>query len=337
MLVGNSHTVMACATHGVGGTGESYPGEVIDPRTVLVVAGPTATGKSDLALELAQAFGGPQQVEIVNADSMQVYCGMDIGTAKLPVPMRRSFTHHLLDVWPITHAVTVAQYQVTARARIDEIQSRGHLAILVGGSGLYIKAVVDNLEFPGTDPQLRAALQAQLETAGPELLHRTLSERDPVAAQAILPTNGRRIVRALEVIELTGAPFVAALPIDGQAHDEHYRAIQIGLDREPDALATRIGDRVEQMWQSGFVEEVRSLQSAGLATARTASRALGYHQVLTALAGRCSEEEAKQATVVQTRKFARKQRAWFRRDSRVQWFGAADPNLCHTVLRTIEQ
>lgn len=314
----------------------SYPDAVIKSRIVVVIAGPTATGKSDLALDLAQAWGGAEHVEIVNADSMQVYRGMDIGTAKLPVSKRRGIAHHMLDIWPISQPVTVAQYQAAARERIGQIWDRGRRAILVGGSGLYIKAVIDELAFPGTDQAIRAALEARLEHEGPQALHERLRERDSVAAQLILPTNGRRLVRALEVIELTGAPFTAVLPIDAQPRHEHYQAIQIGLDRERDALATRIADRVEQMWHAGFVDEVRTLQSIGLATSRTASHALGYHQVLAALAGDCSEADAKLATITSTRKFARKQRAWFRRDSRVQWFDAAQDDLCSTVLHTID-
>ncbi|HEU5157598.1 MAG TPA: tRNA (adenosine(37)-N6)-dimethylallyltransferase MiaA [Streptosporangiaceae bacterium] len=290
------------------------------PRTkVIAVVGPTAAGKSDLAVELARRLDG----EIVNADSMQLYRGMDIGTAKLTPAERRGVPHHLLDVWEVTEPANVADYQRLARAAIDEVWSRGRVPVLVGGSGLYVRAVLDDMEFPGTDAAVRARLEAELATAGPGALHARLRERDPVAAAAILPTNGRRVVRALEVIELSGRPFTATLP----EHRYVYDAVQIGLAVPRPELDERITVRVERMWAAGFVDEVRALEARGLREGRTAARALGYAQVLRALLGEWTQEEAKEHTVRATRRFARRQEAWFRRDPRVRWLPYDAPDL----------
>lgn len=302
---------------------------------VVVVCGPTASGKTALALDLAERLGGPDAVEILNADSMQVYRGMDIGTAKLPIDERRGITHHLFDLWPVSHPVTVAEYQQRARDCIADVQRRGRRALLVGGSGLYIAAVLDDLRFPGTDPQVRARWEQRLAAEGVQRLHEVLRTLDPVAADRVLPSNGRRIVRALEVIELTGEPFSATLP-DAPGRGEIVPARQIGLDPEPAVLAHRIADRVEQMWADGFVAEVRRLAEEGLARTRTASRALGYAQVLRFLAGECTEEEARQDTITATRRFARRQRSWFRRDPRIGWLDPLDPQLVDSALRTID-
>lgn len=304
---------------------------------IVVIEGPTATGKTDLALEIAQLLGGADAVEIINADSMQVYRGMDIGTAKLSADERRAIPHHLFDVWPIRHHVTVAEYQGRARECVEHIRSRSRVPMLVGGSGLYVKAVIDDLAFPGTDPDVRARLEDELRVHGTIALHRRLSVLDPHAAERILTTNGRRIVRALEVIEITGEPFQARLPTDGPASTEHYRALQIGLDRQPEDLNARIEQRVHRMWERGLVDEVRGLADEGLATTRTASKALGYQQVLRMLAGEISETEAIEQTVRATRRFARRQRSWFRRDRRIQWHDATTPGLAHTILGTIER
>lgn len=293
---------------------------------LVAVVGPTATGKSDLALSLAERLGG----EVVNADSMQLYRGMDIGTAKLPPPQRRGVTHHLLDVWDVTRTASVAEYQGLARGAAEDVLRRGRVPLLVGGSGLYVRAVVDELAFPGTDTAIRSRLEADLAAAGAATLHARLAERDPAAARAILPTNGRRIVRALEVVELTGAPFTAALPRHGEPA---YEAVQVGLD-VPD-LAARIDARVDRMWEAGLVEEVRALCGCGLAGSRTASRALGYQQVLAFLAGDCTEDEAREATKRATRRFARRQRSWFRRDPRVVWLDASAPDLVDRAMDTI--
>ncbi|MEU0055644.1 tRNA (adenosine(37)-N6)-dimethylallyltransferase MiaA [Streptomyces sp. NPDC006334] len=299
------------------------------PRVIAVV-GPTAAGKSDLGVFLAQQLGG----EVVNADSMQLYRGMDIGTAKLTPEERAGVPHHLLDVWDVTVTASVAEYQRLARARIDALLAEGRWPILVGGSGLYIRGAVDNLEFPGTDPEVRARLEEELTLRGSGALHARLAAADPEAAQAILPSNGRRIVRALEVIEITGRPFTANLP----GHDSVYDTVQIGVDVGRPELDERIARRVDRMWDAGLVEEVRALEARGLRQGRTASRALGYQQVLAALAGECTMDEARAETVRATKRFARRQDSWFRRDPRVHWLSgaAADrtelPRLALTLL-----
>jgi tRNA dimethylallyltransferase len=286
---------------------------------VIAVVGPTAAGKSDLAVELARHLDG----EVVNADSMQLYRGMDIGTAKLTPAERRGVPHHLLDVWEVTQPANVADYQLLARSTIEGIWSRGRVPVLVGGSGLYVRAVLDDLEFPGTDEAVRARLEAELAAAGSAALHARLRERDPVAAAAILPSNGRRVVRALEVIELSGGPFAATLP----EHHYVYDAVQIGLAVPRPELDERITVRVERMWVAGLVDEVRTLEARGLRAGRTAARALGYAQVLRALAGECTQEQAKEQTIRATRRFARRQESWFRRDPRVRWLPYDAPDL----------
>lgn len=288
------------------------------PRVIAVV-GPTAAGKSDLGVFLAQRLGG----EVVNADSMQLYRGMDIGTAKLTPEERAGVPHHLLDVWDVTVTASVAEYQRLARERIDALLAEGRWPVLVGGSGLYVRGAVDNLEFPGTDPQVRARLEEELTLRGSGALHARLAAADPEAAQAILPGNGRRIVRALEVIEITGKPFTANLP----GHDSVYDTVQIGVDVARPELDDRIARRVDRMWDAGLVDEVRALEARGLREGRTASRALGYQQVLMALAGDCTEDEARAETVRATKRFARRQDSWFRRDPRVHWLSGAAADL----------
>jgi tRNA dimethylallyltransferase len=288
-------------------------------RPVVAIVGPTAAGKSALSLALAHALGG----EVVNADSMQLYRGMDIGTAKLTVAERQGVPHHVLDIWEVTDPASVAAYQRLARAAIDDILARGRVPLLVGGSGLYVRAVLDEFEFPGTDPQLRAALEAELASHGPAPLYARLTVADPAAAARILPSNGRRIVRALEVITLTGGGFAARLPDPVPV----YAAHQIGIDLDTAALDARVTARVAQMWDAGLVDEVRRLESVGLRSGRTASRALGYQQVLRFLAGDCDEAAAHAETVRATRRFVRRQRSWFRRDPRIRWLDAADPDL----------
>ncbi|WP_031014139.1 tRNA (adenosine(37)-N6)-dimethylallyltransferase MiaA [Streptomyces sp. NRRL F-5727] len=286
------------------------------PRVIAVV-GPTAAGKSDLGVFLAQQLGG----EVVNADSMQLYRGMDIGTAKLTPEERGGIPHHLLDIWDVTEAASVAEYQRLARAEIDRLLAEGRTPVLVGGSGLYVRGAVDALEFPGTDPEVRARLEAELDERGSGVLHARLAAADPEAAHAILPSNGRRIVRALEVIEITGKPFTANLP----GHESVYDTVQIGVDVARPELDERITTRVDRMLEAGLVDEVRALEALGLREGRTASRALGYQQVLAALAGECTEDEARAETVRATKRFARRQDSWFRRDPRVHWLsGAAD-------------
>jgi tRNA dimethylallyltransferase len=284
---------------------------------VIAVVGATAAGKSRLAIELALALDG----EVVNADSMQLYRGMDIGTAKEPEAARWGVPHHLLDVWPVARTASVAEYQALARGAIDEITARGRVPVLVGGSGLYVRAALGDLHFPGTDGGTRARLERELGRLGPDALHARLAALDPAAAAAILPSNGRRIVRALEVIEITDGPFSATMPAyepAGQARP----AVQIGLTLPRPELDRRIAGRVERMWQAGFEAEVRSLVQAGLRDGRTASRALGYQQMLRYLDGEWTLEEARAETVRATRRFARRQESWFRRDPRVHWLDA---------------
>ncbi|GAA3708805.1 tRNA (adenosine(37)-N6)-dimethylallyltransferase MiaA [Streptomyces tremellae] len=285
------------------------------PRVIAVV-GPTAAGKSDLGVHLARELGG----EVVNADSMQLYRGMDIGTAKLTPAERGGVPHHLLDIWDVTETASVAEYQRLARAEIDRLLAEGRVPVLVGGSGLYVRGAIDALDFPGTDPEVRARLEAELTLRGSGVLHARLAAADPPAARAILPSNGRRIVRALEVITITGRPFTASLP----GHEAVYDTVQIGVDVPRPELDARIALRVDRMWQAGLVDEVQELAARGLRDGRTASRALGYQQVLAALAGGCTEEAARAETVRATKRFARRQDSWFRRDSRVHWLGGGE-------------
>ncbi|MYW05847.1 tRNA (adenosine(37)-N6)-dimethylallyltransferase MiaA [Streptomyces sp. SID3343] len=298
----------------------------MSPRVIAVV-GPTAAGKSDLGVALARALDG----EVINTDSMQLYKGMDIGTAKLTVDERAGVPHHLLDVWEVTDSASVAAYQRDARAVVDDLLARGRTPVLVGGSGLYVRAVLDDLEFPGTDPAARARLEAEAERIGPGPMHARLAELDPQAAAAILPGNVRRIVRALEVIELTGRPFTATLP----GHTSYYDSLQIGVDVSRPVLDERIATRVERMWAAGLVDEVRELAKVGLRDGRTASRALGYAQVLRLLAGECTEDEAKEDTVRTTRRFARRQDTWFRRDPRIEWLDHARSDLEAAALERV--
>ena len=288
--------------------------------TPIAVVGPTATGKSDLAVALAERFGG----EVVNADAMQLYRGMDIGTAKMTLAERRGIPHHLLDVLSVTETASVAAYQRETRAVVEELLAAGRPPILVGGSGLYVQAVLDDLKFPGTDDAVRERFEAELAEVGPEALHQRLQSLDPAAAIAILPSNGRRIVRALEVIELTGQPFSANLPKPGPAR---YGTVQIGVDREVSELDSRVDRRVDVMFGSGLEDEVRALVRLGLRDGKTASRALGYQQVLSAMDGACTIDFAAEETKRATRRFVRRQRSWFRRDQRITWLDGARPDL----------
>jgi tRNA dimethylallyltransferase len=294
---------------------------------VVAVVGPTATGKTALAVQLARRLGG----EVVNADSMQLYRGMDIGTAKPTEEERGGVPHHLLDLWHVREPASVAEYARTARQAIDRLRADGVVPLLVGGSGLYVRAVLDDLEFPGTDPALRARLEGELAAEGPAALHARLARVDPAAAAAVLPSNGRRIVRALEVVELTGGPFRATLP----EPRPHYPAVVVGLDRDTGDLDERVRERVDRMWAAGFVAEVETLAADGLREGPTASRALGYAQVLDQLAGQLDAEEAREATVRATKRFVRRQRSWFRRDRAVRWFDAGAADLLDEVVRDV--
>jgi tRNA dimethylallyltransferase len=297
---------------------------------IVAVVGATASGKSDLALDLAERLGG----EIVNTDAMQVYRGMDIGTAKLPVDERRGIPHHLLDLLEVTEPATVAEFQRWARAEIAECRSRGAVPVLVGGSALYTRAILDEFDFPGTDPEVRARYDAALAELGPEELHRQLADRDPDAAAGIIATNGRRIVRALEVIEITGRPFASTLPAPAYVDPA---TVQIGVDIDRPTLDRRIAARVERMWEQGFVDEVRALADHGLRDGLTANRALGYRQVLAFLDGEIGEEEAREQTISGTRRFARRQDSWFRKDDRITWVRYDDPDRVETALAAIGQ
>ncbi|MBS43017.1 MAG: tRNA (adenosine(37)-N6)-dimethylallyltransferase MiaA [Nocardioides sp.] len=286
---------------------------------VVALVGPTAAGKTALSLDLAERLGG----EVVNTDAMQVYRGMDVGTAKLPLDERRGVPHHLLDLMDVTEPASVAEFQSLARATIAALRERDVVPVLVGGSALYTRAVLDRFEFPGTDEAVRARFEAELERVGAPALHARLAEVDPEAAAGILPENGRRVVRALEVVEITGRPFSASLP--EQAYVDP-RTVQVGVEIDRPTLDARIAQRVEEMFVDGFVAEVERLLGAGLAEGRTASMAIGYREVAAHLAGDLTLEEARERTVVATRRFARRQLSWWRRDPRITWvpYDAAD-------------
>ena len=294
----------------------------------VLIAGPTASGKSREALTLAQAIGGV----IINADSMQLYAGMDIGTAKLSVGQRRGIPHHLLDVLSVKQDSTVAWYQQLAREKISEIHSRNQHVVIVGGTGLYIKSVLDDLNFPDTNPEVRTRLESEAEEYGADSLFTRLQELDPAAALAIDRANTRRIIRALEVIEITGKPFTANLPREDSSRFPD--ALQFGLVMEREHLRERIDLRVEKMWEQGFVAEVDALIADGILEGSTAQRALGYSALLAMRAGDMTEEEAKEETKRSTRQYARRQETWFSRDARIQWIAPHQPRL-ETIMQKI--
>jgi tRNA dimethylallyltransferase len=281
--------------------------------TLIVICGATATGKSDLAVALAEKIGG----QIINADSMQLYKGMDIGTAKLSMEERKAIPHHLIDVLSVREEASVAQYQIDARNLIDQLLEKSIPAIVVGGTGLYIKAILDDLNFPDTDPEVREKIARQAEELGVDVMHERLASLDPAAAAAIPKENVRRVVRALEVIELTGRPYTANLPRVGST--KYPDARQFGLVMERETLQERIDLRVEKMWDKGLVREVRDLMGAGLLEGRTAQAALGYAQIIKFAQGEMTEDEAKEETKRATRQYARRQETWFSRDERITW------------------
>jgi tRNA dimethylallyltransferase len=285
--------------------------------TLIVICGATATGKSDLAVELARELKG----HIVNADSMQLYKGMDIGTAKLSVEERKGIPHHLIDVLSVREEASVAEYQSDARSIIDQLLEQSIPAIVVGGTGLYIKSILDDLNFPDTDPEVREKIAKQAEELGADAMHARLEKLDPAAAAAIPKENVRRVVRALEVIELTGRPYTANLPRVGST--KYPQARQFGLVMERETLQERIDLRVERMWEEGLVREVRDLMAEGLLEGRTAQAALGYAQVIKFAQGLMTEEEAKEETKRATRQYARRQETWFSRDERITWIKKA--------------
>ncbi|WP_209323235.1 tRNA (adenosine(37)-N6)-dimethylallyltransferase MiaA [Brevibacterium renqingii] len=299
----------------------------LDRSPIITVVGATATGKSDLALDLAEHLGG----EIINTDSMQFYRGMDIGTAKLPVEERRGIPHHLIDILDVTAEANVQDFQARARAAIADIRDRGQRPILVGGSGLYVRAAVDHMEFPGTDPEVRARLEAEA-AADRWGLHQRLRELDPAAAEKITVNDQRRIARALEVIELTGRPFSAQLP----DYQELEPTIHLGLSMDRGILHERIAARVDLMWEHGWVDEVRRLLAAGLAEGKTASRAIGYAQIQRHLNGEITAAEAKEETVIRTRQFARRQDTWFRRDPRIHWIDGTAADAGQNRTRALD-
>ena len=281
--------------------------------TLIVICGATATGKSDLAVALAEKLGG----QIINADSMQLYKGMDIGTAKLSIEERKGIRHHLIDVLSVREEASVAQYQNDARNLIDQLLEQSIPAIVVGGTGLYIKAILDDLNFPDTNPEVREKIARQAEELGVDVMHERLTKLDPAAAAAIPKENVRRVVRALEVIELTGRPYTANLPRVGST--KYPDARQFGLVMERETLHERIDLRVEKMWDKGLVREVRDLMGEGLLEGRTAQAALGYAQIIKFAQGEMTEEEAKEETKRATRQYARRQETWFSRDERITW------------------
>jgi tRNA dimethylallyltransferase len=294
-------------------------------EVTVVLVGATAAGKSALAAALVWRYEAEgQPAEIVNADSMLVYRGMDNGTAKPSARERAQIRHHMIDLLDVTQTMTVAEFQQLARVAIADCQVRDVVPIVVGGSALYVRAIIDDFDFPGTDPNVRTRLENELARRGAEQLYQRLSDADPLAASRILPGNTRRVVRALEVIELTGRPFSATLP------EHRYRlaaVVQIGLAIDRATLDARIATRVNAMWAAGFVDEVRRLAAAGLQGGLTASRALGYRQVLRFLNGEITEAQARDLTINATRKFARRQDSWFRKDARIHWLSYDRPDL----------
>lgn len=291
----------------------------------IAVVGPTATGKSDLALDLAERLDG----EIINIDAMQMYRGMDIGTAKLPVAERRGIAHHQLDVLDVTETATVAAYQERARADAEALLAAGRTPVIVGGSMMYFQALLDEWSFPATDPDVRARFEERLAEIGPLALHRELTALDPAAGAKILTTDGRRIVRALEVVTITGEPFAASAPEIGPAR---WDTAIVALDRDTEELDARIALRTRLMFETGLVDEVRRLEAQGLRAGVTASRAIGYAQVLAAFDGEYDLEQARELTFIGTRRYVRRQRSWFRRDPRVVWLDGAAPDLLGAAL-----
>jgi tRNA dimethylallyltransferase len=305
------------------------------PAKLIAIVGSTGTGKSELAIRIAEAMRQEgQEAEIVNADAMQLYKGMDIGTAKLPLAERRGIEHHLVDVLDVTQESTAAEYQRIARAKILEIQARGAMPILVGGSMLYVAAVLNNFEFPVRDKDLRARLEQELLELGPNAMHKKLVELDASAASRIDPENGRRIVRALEIVTLTGEPFAAALPDE---IDSWQELLEIGLRMDREILVARLEERVRGMWSMGMVEETKDLISKGLRDSVTAGYAIGYAQALAQLDGELSQEQAIESTTKLTQKYARRQMSWFKRDTRINWLEALDPEVTTLAIALVRK
>jgi tRNA dimethylallyltransferase len=295
---------------------------------LIVICGATATGKSDLSISLAQKI----DAEIINADSMQLYKGMDIGTAKISTEEQRGIPHHMLDLLEVNQDANVAWYQDKARSVISDIHARGKDAIIVGGTGLYIKAILDELNFPDTDPVVRAELELEFATKGIAPLFERLEKLDPAAALAIDKANSRRVIRALEVIKITGKPFTANLPREESSRYPYAK--QFGLVMDRDSLSERISLRVDRMWEKGFVQEVEKLLTAGIMQGTTAQRALGYAQVIAQIEGKLTQEEAQEETKRATRQYARRQETWFSRDERITWISPLQNSL-ERILESI--
>ena len=305
------------------------------PAKLVAIVGSTGTGKSELAIRIAEALGAEgSKAEIVNADAMQLYRGMNIGTAKLPLAERRGIEHHLIDVLDVTEESTAAEYQKLARAKILGIQSSGAIPILVGGSMLYVAAVLNNFEFPVRDKDLRAQLEQELVEFGPAAMHQKLAELDSIAASRIDPENGRRIVRALEIVTLTGEPFAAALPDE---IDSWQEVLEIGLRMDRELLVARLAERVRGMWSAGMVQETEDLVSKGLRESVTAGYAIGYAQALAQLDGELSQEQAIESTTKLTQKYARRQVSWFKRDTRINWLDALDPEVANLAIALVRK
>jgi tRNA dimethylallyltransferase len=301
---------------------------------LIAIVGPTGAGKSDLALQIAEHIiqvGG--KAEIINSDSMQFYRGMDIGTAKLSLDERNGIHHHLIDWLDIKDESTAAEFQNAARPLIENLQSQGIVPILVGGSMLYVAAVLNLFEFPARDETLRAQLEQDLIDVGPHELHRRLQAIDPIAASRIIPENGRRTVRALEIVTLTGQPFAAEIPEDIK---DWQPVLEIGVNGPREDLRERLAVRVARMWQHGLVDEVRALENRGIREGKTSSRAIGYAQALAQIDGAMNEAEAIADTVRLTQKYARRQMSWFRRDKRIQWLDYLDPQLQQKAIALVD-
>jgi len=294
---------------------------------LIAIVGPTASGKTALAVQLAKALDG----EVVGTDSMQAYRGMDIGTASPTVDEQQGVPHHMIDVWDVAQAVSVVEFRDRAREAVDSILDRGKVPVVVGGSGLYVRAVLEEMDFPTTDPKVRRRWDERLKQVGAPALHAELADIDPDAAANIEMNNGRRIVRALEVIELTGEPFIARLPDPV----DRYPTTRFGLRIDREALDERIARRVDAMWGAGFVDEVRRLEADGLRSAPTATAALGYGPVLRFLSGETSESEAREQIVNDTRRFARRQQRWFARDGRIDWRDYNDVTLAESIVAAV--
>ena len=304
----------------------------IAPELICIV-GPTGSGKSNMALNIALDLASKGiKAEIVNADSMQLYKGMDIGTAKVPVSERAGIVHHLLDWLEIEEENTAARYQIEARKVIAQLIDNGVLPIVVGGSMLYIAALINTFEFPGRDEALRAQLEQDLIDLGPIAMHKRLELLDEVAASRIEPQNGRRTVRALEIVMITGEPFAASLP---EQFESFLPVLEIGLNSAREHLVERLATRVRGMWSAGLIEEVRGLIDKGIRDSKTASQAIGYAQALASIDGRLSEEEAIDETILLTQRYARRQMSWFRRDPRINWFDYQSPTLQSEVMKLV--